>query len=177
MKGCNFPRFQRSSASYKKILSHERISGGEGGIRTLGRAFTRQPLSRRPRSSTLAPPHIQLQAPILNEAEGEGFEHTVGCPTPVFKTGALNHSAIPPQGTYPSPCPPILSYMKSSYKQIERSHPETGCFPSRSPLENDLLIQPIHHKEYGRVYYRSSNQTWHPRNNNKQCRQEKQHDK
>ena len=25
-----------------------------------------------------------------------GFEPTVSCPTPVFKTGALNHSAIYP---------------------------------------------------------------------------------
>ena len=32
-------------------------------------------------------------------AEGVGFEPTVGDkPTPVFKTGALDHSATPPQG-------------------------------------------------------------------------------
>lgn len=29
-------------------------------------------------------------------AEGVRFELTVGCPTSVFKTGALNHSATPP---------------------------------------------------------------------------------
>ena len=29
-------------------------------------------------------------------AEGEGFEPPVGFPTPVFKTGAIVHSAIPP---------------------------------------------------------------------------------
>ena len=29
-------------------------------------------------------------------AEGVGFEPTVGCPTPVFKTGAFDHSATPP---------------------------------------------------------------------------------
>ena len=29
-------------------------------------------------------------------AEGEGFEPSVSCPTPVFKTGALNHYATPP---------------------------------------------------------------------------------
>ena len=29
-------------------------------------------------------------------AEGVGFEPTVGCPTPVFKTGAIDHSATPP---------------------------------------------------------------------------------
>ena len=33
---------------------------------------------------------------INRTAEGEGFEPTVGCPTPVFKTGTLNHSVIPP---------------------------------------------------------------------------------
>lgn len=30
-------------------------------------------------------------------AEGEGFEPPVGLPTTVFKTAALNRSAIPPQ--------------------------------------------------------------------------------
>ena len=29
-------------------------------------------------------------------AEGVGFEPTVPCDTPVFKTGALNHYATPP---------------------------------------------------------------------------------
>ena len=29
-------------------------------------------------------------------AEGVGFEPTVSCPTPVFKTGAFDHSATPP---------------------------------------------------------------------------------
>ena len=67
--------------------------GGEGGIRTLGRdLWSRQPLSRRPHSTTLAPP----QYSFVKQAEGEGFEPTVSCPTPVFKTGALSHSAIPP---------------------------------------------------------------------------------
>lgn len=66
---------------------------GEGGIRTRGRdLWSRQPLSRRPHSTTLAPPQYSLVKP----AEGEGFEPTVSCPTPVFKTGALNHSAILP---------------------------------------------------------------------------------
>ena len=30
-------------------------------------------------------------------AEGVGFEPTNGFPLPVFKTGALNHSATPPE--------------------------------------------------------------------------------
>jgi hypothetical protein len=34
-------------------------------------------------------------------AEGEGFEPPVGCPTAVFKTAALDHSAIPPGSRAP----------------------------------------------------------------------------
>ena len=30
-------------------------------------------------------------------AEGVGFEPTVTCATPVFKTGAFDHSATPPE--------------------------------------------------------------------------------
>ncbi len=38
-----------------------------------------------------------LAAFCLNMAEEQGFEPWVGYkPTPVFKTGALNHSATPP---------------------------------------------------------------------------------
>ena len=33
---------------------------------------------------------------IINMAEGVGFEPTDPCGSPVFKTGALNRSAIPP---------------------------------------------------------------------------------
>ena len=33
---------------------------------------------------------------LLMMADRVGFEPTVSCPTPVFKTGALNHSAIYP---------------------------------------------------------------------------------
>ena len=38
--------------------------------------------------------------PWLFYAEGEGFEPPVGCPTTVFKTAAIDHSAIP---LYPRP--------------------------------------------------------------------------
>lgn len=38
-----------------------------------------------------------LMGEIVVVAEGVGFEPTVPCDTPVFKTGALNHSATPPQ--------------------------------------------------------------------------------
>src|SRR5271166_157623 len=33
---------------------------------------------------------------IINLAEGVGFEPTDPCGSPVFKTGAIDHSAIPP---------------------------------------------------------------------------------
>ena len=32
----------------------------------------------------------------MKRADGVGFEPTVGCPTPVFKTGAFDHSATHP---------------------------------------------------------------------------------
>ena len=51
-------------------------------------------LSRRAQSATLAPPQIVNPVPPL--AEGEGFEPPVGCPTPVFKTGTIGLSVIPP---------------------------------------------------------------------------------
>ncbi len=66
-------------------------NGGEGGIRTLGRVLPRQPLSRRPRSSTPAPPQLK------SYGGGRGIR-TPGevSPTVVFKTTALVRSAIPP---------------------------------------------------------------------------------
>ena len=45
------------------------------------------------------PPHHfprRRSAGLGKMAEGVGFEPTVGCPTPVFKTGAFDHSATPP---------------------------------------------------------------------------------
>ena len=38
-------------------------------------------------------------ASLSTMAEGEGFEPPVPCGTPVFKTGAFDHSATPPRGT------------------------------------------------------------------------------
>ena len=37
-----------------------------------------------------------LASKIKTMAEGEGFEPPRPCGPPVFKTGAINHSAIPP---------------------------------------------------------------------------------
>ena len=41
-----------------------------------------------------------VETSVFSSAEREGFEPTVSCPTPVFKTGALNHSAISPNEIY-----------------------------------------------------------------------------
>ena len=40
------------------------------------------------------------------QAEGEGFEPPVGCPTAVFKTAAFGRSAIPPGSSPSGPAPP-----------------------------------------------------------------------
>ena len=45
----------------------------------------------------LSLPSIPLPEAI--PAEGVGFEPTMGFPIPVFKTGALGRSAIPPKGS------------------------------------------------------------------------------
>src|SRR5690606_31183192 len=51
-------------------------------------------LARSGQSSTRGPrKHVEDEGVM---AEGVGFEPTVSCPTPVFKTGALNRSATPP---------------------------------------------------------------------------------
>ena len=39
---------------------------------------------------------IEIPAALVIEAEGVGFEPTVSCPTSVFKTDAIDHSATPP---------------------------------------------------------------------------------
>src|SRR5260370_35252744 len=45
-------------------------------------------------------------------AEGVGFEPTDPCGSPVFKTGALNHSAIPPS------CSLLATYVANSSPRI-----------------------------------------------------------
>ena len=85
-------------ALYKNALLTERVFlAGRAGFEPAVELFTRQPLSRRPQSATLAPPHIQLFARI-GKAEGVGFEPTWACTQPVFKTGTFVHSVIPPSG-------------------------------------------------------------------------------
>ena len=64
----------------------------------------RHSLSRRAQSATLAPPHIHFCA-RSDVAEGVGFEPTWACTQPVFKTGTIGHSVIPPGGT-------ILPYLQ-----------------------------------------------------------------
>src|SRR5262245_30634376 len=65
-------------------------TGGEERIRTSGSVLPDQPLSRRLPSATRPP----LRVPM---AEGVGFEPTEPCGSAVFKTAALDHSAIPPR--------------------------------------------------------------------------------
>ena len=73
-------------------------------------------------------------------AEGEGFEPSMGCPIPVFKTGALVHSAIPPEGKLSlkaNACAKlILPYLPSSDK--ERDSLVQGFREVESPGLHDL---------------------------------------
>ena len=52
-------------------------------------------LSKGVHSATLP----SLRSQLFKMAEREGFEPPVGCPTTVFKTAALSHSAISPKLT------------------------------------------------------------------------------
>ena len=40
---------------------------------------------------------MMVRAALVHLAEGVGFEPTVSCPTSVFKTDAIDHSATPPE--------------------------------------------------------------------------------
>jgi hypothetical protein len=51
-------------------------------------------------------------------AEGVGFEPTDGFPSPVFKTGAFVHSAIPPSSV---PVRPVLRVMHGFMRQARTS--------------------------------------------------------
>ena len=57
-----------------------------------------QPLSHLSKSARKFPNPFRsrFSNPSCPQTEGVGFEPTVGCPTPVFKTGSLNHSVTPP---------------------------------------------------------------------------------
>ena len=88
------------------------LSAGRAGFEPAVEVFPRQPLSRRPQSTTLAPPLLScysisklsglynLQTAFLNlssQGGGRGIRTPGGRePTAVFKTAALVHSAIPP---------------------------------------------------------------------------------
>jgi hypothetical protein len=86
----------------------EERNGGERGIRTLGRGFPLHTLSRRAPSadSAISPFGLYAKKPLwfikrkhlrpVFLAEGVGFEPTELLHSTVFKTAALNHSAIPP---------------------------------------------------------------------------------
>jgi hypothetical protein len=79
------------------------LRSGEDRIRTCGRGFgpdnrlaggPNRPLWHLP-YHTFKPGFLSPTRPD-ELAEGEGFEPPVGCPTAVFKTAALDRSAIPP---------------------------------------------------------------------------------
>ena len=145
---------------------------GRAGFEPAVELDTRQPLSRRPHSTTLAPPQLRAYS------GGRGIRTHGGLPHTCFQDRRLKPLGHPSSGNLSFPVPSDFIIHEEQLQANRTVTSRNGMLPQyRSPLENDLLIQPIHHKEYGRVYYRSSNQTWHPRNNNKQCRQEKQHDK
>ncbi len=70
------------------------VVAGRQGFEPWVEFLAPQPLSRRLRSSTPAPPRKGLV-----KAEGEGFEPSeTGTASVVFKTTAFVHSAIPPDG-------------------------------------------------------------------------------
>ena len=71
--------------TYLQDIHRHRAWVGDTGIFKGGRAKQK---NRRQQ--------IKIAAEGRNVAEGEGFEPPMPCGTPVFKTGAINHSAIPP---------------------------------------------------------------------------------
>ena len=58
--------------------------------------------------------------PVTNDqmAEGVGFEPTVSCPTPVFKTGAFDHSATPPGAGERKRSGPLLATEKRDVRTM-----------------------------------------------------------
>jgi hypothetical protein len=101
---CRGARLPRRSSRRQK-------NGGERGIRTLERDFSRYSLSRRaPSADSAISPQTEYPAYTAGYhamsisgrdlsctmAEGVGFEPTVPFGTTVFKTASLNRSDIPP---------------------------------------------------------------------------------
>ncbi len=86
---------------YNTTIRPFSLNCGRAGIRTLVPGLAEKPLSRRPQSSTLAPP--QFRNTLVNQVVkggGRGIR-TPGervTPTTLFKSAAINHSAIPPLG-------------------------------------------------------------------------------
>ena len=87
----------RSELANRSKLTADSYSGGEGGIRTLGKGLSPYThLAGEPVQPLRHLPVFNCRSPQEQRAEGEGFEPTVTFATLVFKTSALNHSAIPP---------------------------------------------------------------------------------
>ena len=52
-------------------------------------------------------------------AEAVRFELTNGCPLPVFKTGAIDHSATPPTIAFTLPQPSIFQWAGEAYMLLD----------------------------------------------------------
>ena len=113
-------------------------AGREGFEPSVEALQPRQALSRRPRSATPAPPLTGTTWPrwVLSrpsslrsgrQAEGEGFEPPVGCPTAVFKTAALDHSAIPPGTSAPLPSRPHSTMRPEACQRRAPASSRGGC--------------------------------------------------
>ena len=86
----------------KKSLKRQRLNleiCGEKGIRTLGTQSV-QRFSRPPRSTTPASLQQQNKSDLSRLAETEGFEPPKPFGLTVFKTAAIDHSAISPLQKY-----------------------------------------------------------------------------
>lgn len=86
-----------SCVSYKKrefALQQTLVSAGRAGFEPAVEFNPDTHLAGEPNQPLWHLP--RLPDAQSGKAEGEGFEPTMDCSIPVFKTGALNHSAIPP---------------------------------------------------------------------------------
>ena len=77
-------------------------------------------------------PSIRLL--IRSPAEGEGFEPTLAFTKPVFKTGALNHSAIPP---FPDLLKPAFAWIGAGILPYLRM----GCNTRLKMLRRTALLK------------------------------------
>src|SRR5580765_4096440 len=70
-------------------------------------------------------------------AEGVGFEPTEPCGSAVFKTAALNHSAIPPQGRE------TIATPAKRHQRVARPCERLACWLTSSPSERGSLAAAV----------------------------------